>query len=200
MLKIKIQKYKKKKRYPYKESEMLCSNNVSVYKRPWQKWKRRPCIKAANKVLNAICRKNAQEEKASPIVHKQPITKEQVEQLYPQLANLHGECHTQDPAQLLCTIWLYITLHFGKRVPENQRKLTKEILSLQSTLQGCQYYELRNLMRSKNHQGGLHDSNDESGRKMFAVPNSLRCLIKTGQSYLNPWIRNFFPTSKRGVF
>ena len=60
------------------------------------------------------------------------------------------------------------------------------MLSLQSTLQGCQYYELRNLMRSKNHQGGLHDSNDESDRKMFAVPNSLRCLIKTVQSYLNP--------------
>ena len=37
-----------------------------------------PAFETANKVLNAICRKNAQEGKASPIVHKQPITKEQV--------------------------------------------------------------------------------------------------------------------------
>ena len=38
-----------------------------------------PAFETANKVLNAICRKNAQEGKAIPIVHKQPITKEQVE-------------------------------------------------------------------------------------------------------------------------
>ena len=59
------------------------------------------------------------------------------------------------------------------------------MLSLQSTPQGRQYYELRNLLGSKNHQGGLHDSNDESDGKMFAVPNSLRCSVKTVQNYLN---------------
>ena len=41
------------------------------------------------------------------------------------------------------------------------------------------------MLGSKNHQGGLHDSNDESDGKMFAVPNSLRCPIKTVQNYLN---------------
>ena len=41
------------------------------------------------------------------------------------------------------------------------------------------------MLGSKNHQGGLHDSNDESDGKMFAVPNSLRCLVKTVQNYLN---------------
>ena len=59
------------------------------------------------------------------------------------------------------------------------------MLSLQSTPQGRQYYELRNLLGSKNHQGGLHDSNDESDGKMFAAPNSLRCPVKTVQNYLN---------------
>ena len=90
-----------------------------------------PAFETANKVLNAICRKNAQEGKASPIVHKQPITKEQVEQL--SRTGQLGESHTQDPAQLLRTTWFYITLYFGKRGLENQRKLTKEMLSLQST-------------------------------------------------------------------
>ena len=41
-----------------------------------------PAFETVLKVLNAICRKNAQEGKASPIVHKLPITKEQVEQLF----------------------------------------------------------------------------------------------------------------------
>ena len=59
------------------------------------------------------------------------------------------------------------------------------MLSLQSTPQGRQYYALRNLLGSKNHQGGLHGSNDESDGKMFAVANSLRCPGKTVQNYLN---------------
>ena len=92
---------------------------------------------------------------------------------------------TQDPAQLLLTTWFYITLYFGKRGRENQRKLTKEMLPLQLTSQGRQYYELRNLLGSKNHQGDLHDSNDESDGKMFAVPNSPRRPVKTVQNYLN---------------
>ena len=84
-----------------------------------------PAFEIANKVLNAICRKNAQEGKAGPIVHtEQPITKEQVEQLF--RTGQLGECHTQDPAQLLRTAWFYITLYFVKRGRENQRKLTKE--------------------------------------------------------------------------
>ena len=90
-----------------------------------------PAFETTNKVLNAICRKNAQERKASPIVHKQPITKERVEQLF--RTGQLGECHTQDPAQLLRATWFYITLCFGKRGRENQRKLTKEMRLLQST-------------------------------------------------------------------
>ena len=159
-----------------------------------------PAFETANKVLNAICRKNAQEGKASPIVHKQPITKEQVEQLF--RTGQLGECDTQDPAQLLRTTWFYITLYFGKRGRENQRKLTKEMLLLQSTPQGRQYYELRNLLGSKNHQGGLHDSNDESDGKMFAFPNSPRCPVKTEPDYLNhlnPELEVLFQRPREGL-
>ena len=72
-----------------------------------------PAFESASKVLNANCRKNAQEGKASPIVHKQPITKEQVQQLFK--TGQLGECNTHDPVQLLRTTWFYITLYFGKR-------------------------------------------------------------------------------------
>ena len=116
-------------------------------KKPWSIVGDRS-FESASKVLNAIYRKNAQEGKACPKVHKQPITKGQVEQLF-QSGQL-GQCDTQDPAQLLSTTWFYITLYFGKRGRENQGKLTKEMLSLQSTPQGRQFYELRNLLGSKN--------------------------------------------------
>ena len=49
--------------------------------KPWS-IVRDPAFESAKKVLSAICRKNVQEGKASPIVHKQPITKEQVQQLF----------------------------------------------------------------------------------------------------------------------
>ena len=93
-----------------------------------------PAFESANKVLNAICRKNAQEGKAIPIVHKQPIKKEHVQQLF-QTGEL-GECDTQDPAQLLRTTWFYITLYFGKR-GENQTKLTKEMLLYVNEIHIC---------------------------------------------------------------
>ena len=50
------------------------------------------------------------------------------------------------------------------------------------------------------YQGGLHDSNDESHGKMFAVPNSLRCPVKTGQNYLNhlnPELEVFFQRPRK---
>ena len=59
----------------------------------------------------------------------------------------------------------------------------------QSTPQGRQFYEITYLLGSKNHQGGLHDNNDESHGKMFPVPNSLRCPVKTALNslyHLNP--------------
>ena len=68
---------------------------------------------------------------------------------------------------------------------ENQRKLTKEMLVLQTTPQGRRYYELRRdaLLSTKNHQGGLNDPTDESDGKMFEVINSL-CPVKTIENFL----------------
>ena len=55
----------------------------------------------ANKVLNAICKKNTKEGKVSSVVHKQPITSEQVQCLFQ--AGQLGGCDTNEPAQLLRT-------------------------------------------------------------------------------------------------
>ena len=97
-----------------------------------------------------------------------------------------GASNTKDPSQLLRTAWFYLTLYFGKRGRENQRKLTKEMLVLQTTPQGRRYYELRRdaLISTKNHQGGLNDPTDESDGKMFEVINSSRCPVKTIENFL----------------
>ena len=102
-----------------------------------------------------------------------------------------GDFNTKDPSQLLRIAWFCLTLHFGKQKRENQRKLTKELLVLQTTPQGRRYYELQRdaLISTKNHQGGLNDPTDESDGKMFAVINSSRCPVKTIENvlkHLNP--------------
>ena len=87
----------------------------------------------SKKVLNAICKQMLQEGKVQPTIHKNPITSEQLQQLY-ETGQL-GEWDTLDPSQLLRTAWFYITFYFGKRGRENQRKLTSDMLVLRSTPQ-----------------------------------------------------------------
>ena len=147
----------------------------------------------SNKVLNAICKQMMQEGKVGPTIHKNPITSEQLQQLY-ETGQL-GEWDTLNPSQLLSTAWFYITFYFGKRGRENQRKLTSDMLVLRSTSQGRRYYEFRSHFASKNHQGGLTDNPDESDGKLFEVPNSKRCPVKTLESFLkhlNPNLQALF--------
>lgn len=69
------------------------------------------------------------------------------------------------------------------------------MLVLRSTPQGRRYYEFRSHFASKNHQGGLTDNPDESDGKMFEVPNSKRCPVKTLESFLkhlNPNLQALF--------
>ena len=136
----------------------------------------------ANKTLDAVCKNNMKEGKVRPTVHKERITKEQMKQLF--LCGQLGDADTQDPAQLLRTAWFYVTLYFGKRGRENQRKLTPEMLVLQKTPQGRRYFELAIKLATKNHQGGLNDPDDKSDGKMFEFPDSSRCPVKTLENYI----------------
>ena len=124
------------------------------------------------------------EGKVGPVVHKHPITSEQMQELF--RSRQRGDLNTKDPSQLLQTAWFYLTLYFGKQRWENQRKLTKEILVLQTTPQGRRYYELSRdaLFSIKNHQGGLNDPTDKSDGKRFEVINSSRCPVKTIENFL----------------
>ena len=82
-----------------------------------------------------------QEGKVGATIHKNPITSEQLQQLY-ETGQL-GEWDTLDPSKLLRTAWFYMTFYFSKRGRENQRKLTSDMLVLRSTPQRRRYYEFR---------------------------------------------------------
>ena len=64
------------------------------------------------------------------------------------------------------------------------------MLALRATSRGEEYFELNrefpgSLPATKNHQGGLSDTEDESDAKIFAVPESPRCPVKTIKNYLS---------------
>ena len=157
-----------------------------------------PQFKEANDALDAFAKSIRREGKVGGVVHKNPITKEQIEMLFErqQLGPADAKC----PSQLLCTSWFYITLYFGKRGRENQRQMTKTMLALRRTPLGKRYYELQRqlpgaVLATKNHQGGLNDKEDESDGKMFEVPGSPRCPVQTVENYishLNPEMEFLF--------
>ena len=126
------------------------------------------------------------------MVHKKPITKQQIQRLYEcgelSLAN------STNPAQLQRTVWFYLVLYFGQRGCENQRQMESNMLVFRKTPQGKEYCELNkevagSVPLTKNHQGGLHDHEDDLYGKIFTLEDSPTCSVQTIRnylSYLNP--------------
>ena len=141
-----------------------------------------PEFNKANETLNAVCKDMVKRGQVSPVVHEAPITSEQLQKFYE--SQQLDEAITTNPTQLLRTAWFYVTLYFGKRCRESQRKLEKQMLCLRQIPEGRQYYELRAVLSTKNRQGGLHDSADESDGKMFELKGSPRCPVQTVDNYL----------------
>ena len=146
-------------------------------------------FKEANDALDAFAKSIRREGKVGGGVHKNPITKEQIEMLFER--QQVGPADAKCPSQLLRTSWFYITLYFGQRGRENQRQMTKTMLALrQRTPLGKRYYELQRqipgaVLATKNHQGGLNDEEDESDGKMFEVRGSPRCPVQTMENYIS---------------
>ena len=147
-----------------------------------------PCFTEANKVLDAFVKDLRRSGKISGVIHKKAISKGQIEKFF-QSGEL-GPADTKDPAQLQRTTWFYIGLFFGRRGRENQRQMKPAMLVLRMTPQGQEYFELNRqfpgaVAATKNHQGGLNDVEDESDAKIFSVPESPKCPVKTIKNYLS---------------
>jgi len=72
------------------------------------------------------------------VVHKKPITKQQIQRLY-ECGELGSANSTQNPAQLQRTAWFYLVLYFGQRGRENQRQMKSTMLVFRKTPQGKEY-------------------------------------------------------------
>ena len=65
------------------------------------------------------------------------------------------------------------------------------MLALRATPQGEEYFQLNREFpgslppTTKNHQGALSDAEDESDAKIFSVPESDKCPVKTIKNYLS---------------
>ena len=147
-----------------------------------------PAFNEANKVLDAFVKELRKTGKIAGVVHKKTISKEQMKKLFD--SGELGPADSLNPGQLQRTARLYLGLFFGRRGRENQRQLKPTMLSLRKTPQGVEYYELNrsqpgSLPATKNHQGGLADAEDESDAKIFSVPASVKCPVKTIKNYLS---------------
>ena len=84
--------------------------------------------------------------------------------------------------------------------------MNRPMLALRATPQGEKYFGLNreypsSLPVTKNHQGGLSDAKDESDAKIFPVPESAKCPVKTiknYQSHLNPRLNCLFQHPREG--
>lgn len=146
-----------------------------------------PTFAESNAVLNAFVKDLRNSGLISGIVHKKPISSEEIQLLYS--SGQLGAADSQIPAQLMQTVWFYVSFYLGKRGRENQRLLKPTMLILRSTVNGKEYYEMNReiagaLPATKNHQGGLNDAEDESDGKIFANPESEFCPVKTIRNYL----------------
>ena len=130
-----------------------------------------PAFTEANQVLDAFVKDLRKTGKIAGVVHKKPITKQQIQRLY-ECGEL-GPANSTNPAQLQRTVWFYLVLYFGQRGRENQRQMKSNMLVFRKTPQGKEYCELNkevagSVPSTKNHQGGLHDHEDDSDGKIFA--------------------------------
>ncbi|CAH3166959.1 unnamed protein product [Porites lobata] len=120
-----------------------------------------PAFTEANQVLDAFVKDLRKTGKIAGMVHKKPLTKQQIQCLY--------ECgfNTFRPTALI--------QHNCKERKTPQRK---EYCELNKEVAGS-------VPSTKNHQGGLHDHEDDSDGKIFALEDSPTCPVQTIRNYLS---------------
>ena len=94
-------------------------------------------FKEANQVLDAFVKDLRKTGKIAGVVHKKPITKQQIQRLY-ECGEL-GPANSTNPAQLQRTVWFYLVLYFGQRGRENQRQMKSNMLVFRKTPQGKEH-------------------------------------------------------------
>ena len=100
-----------------------------------------------------------------------------------------------NPMSLLRNVWFHIVLYFCKQGHEGQRELQKSSFKLEIDASGRNYVTMAHNEVSKNHPGGLKDTNStEKYARMYETdsPNDGYKAVKLYLSKLNPKSSAFF--------
>ena len=85
-----------------------------------------PLLQKPSGVLDAFVKDLRKTGKIAGVVHKKPITKQQIQRLY-ECGELNS-ANSTNPAQLQRTVWFYLVLYFGQRGRETQRQMKSIML------------------------------------------------------------------------
>ena len=86
-----------------------------------------PAFTEANQVLDAFVKDLRKTGKIAGVVHKKPITKQQIQRLY-ECGEL-GPANSTNPAQLQRTVWFYLVLYFGQSAAWKWRPCSAQPIS-----------------------------------------------------------------------
>ncbi|CAH3045091.1 unnamed protein product, partial [Porites lobata] len=112
-----------------------------------------PAFTEANQVLDAFVKNLRKTGKIADVVHKKPITKQQIQRLY-ECGEL-GPANSTNPAQLQRTVWFCLVLYFGQRGRENQSQMKSNMLVFRKTPQGKEYCELNKEVADMSKRAGI---------------------------------------------
>ncbi|KAJ7381532.1 hypothetical protein OS493_001682 [Desmophyllum pertusum] len=90
-------------------------------------------------MVNSFVKDLRKTGKVAGVVHKKPISKQQIQRLY-ECGEL-GPADSTNPAQLQRTAWFYLVLYLGRRGRENQRQMKSNMLVFRKTSHGKEFCE-----------------------------------------------------------
>ena len=119
-----------------------------------------PQFSRANAILDGVIKRQKRDGTAKPVDHKSAITEGDMIKLQEYFAN-----PASDPTKLKEYVWFWVTMHFCLRGCELQAQLTVEDLEFCKSSSG-EYITLRQSYISKNNQGGVNSTSQESDSRI----------------------------------
>ena len=153
-----------------------------------------PQFKRSNIVLNAKMKSLKQEGKQN-VKHKPPLEPEDLEKL-----KLSGVFDSSNPLTLLRNVWFHAVLFWCRRGREGQRSLTKNSFAFMTDPTGEEYVTMTHCESSKNHPGGLQDTESFQHLGRMYKTNEKDdgySALKFYMSKLNPACETLFQYPKR---
>ena len=129
-----------------------------------------PDFKTANGVLDGLFKERVRDGTSKSTQHKAIIEKEDLVKI-----STYLEDAASSPVALRLCVWYQLSVHFVTRGLEFHFQLQRDSFNFLHDESG-DYVELKHETNMKNHQGGLHNTECQSGKRMYAT-NGKACPV-----------------------